>query len=57
MTLTQGAVSPSDPRCLEPLTSPDEMSGTCPSSSSLKLACVSTPTFIENPEHADTAAS
>ena len=30
MTLTQGVVDPSDPRCLEPLTSQGEMSGTQP---------------------------
>ena len=34
MTLTQGVVNPSGPRSLEPSTSPDEVSGTCPSSSS-----------------------
>ena len=53
MILTHGALDPSDPRHLEPLTSPGEMSGTHPSSSSLRnsfrLACVLDPIFIENP--------
>ena len=53
MTLTQGVVDPSDPKSLEPLTSPGEVSGTCPSSSSSRIslssACVSGPTFTENP--------
>ena len=31
MSLTQGVVNPSDPRRLEPLTSPCEVSETCPS--------------------------
>ena len=31
MTLTQEVVDPSDPAHLEPLTSPDEMTGKCPS--------------------------
>ena len=39
MTLTQGVVDPSDPRHPEPSTSPGEMSGACPSRSSLSL-CV-----------------
>ena len=59
--LTQGVVSPSDPRCLEPLTSPGEMSGThlfsSSSRNSLRPACMLAPTFIENPEHTNAVAS
>ena len=36
MKLTPGIVNPSEPRSLEPLTSPGEVSRTCPSSSSSK---------------------
>ena len=54
MTLTQGVVDLSDSRHLEPLTCPGEISGTCPSRSSLRsssrLACVPATTFIENAE-------
>ena len=61
MTLTQGIVKSSDPRSLEPLTSPGEVSGTCPSSSSLKnisrSAGMLAPTFTENPEHMNAAVS
>ena len=61
MTLIQGNVDPSNLGCLEPFTSPCDMSGTCPSSSSLRnssrLACVLAPTFMENPEQANTAVS
>ena len=59
--LTQGVVNPSDPRSLEPLTSPGEVNGTHPSSSSLKdisrSASVSAPTFIENLQHVNGLAS
>ena len=61
MTLTQGDVNLSDPRCLKPLTSPGEVSGTCPSSSSskdsLRSVGMSAPTFLENLEHVNVAAS
>ena len=61
MTLMQGVVNSSDPRCLESSTFPGEMTGTCPSISSLRnslrSACVSASTFIENPEHADAVVS
>ena len=61
MTLTPGTVDPSDPRSLEPLTSPGEMSRTHPSSSSLKdslrSASVSALTFIENLKNVNAAAS
>ena len=61
MTLTQAVVDPSGPRCLEPLTSPGEMSGTHPSISSLRnslrSACISAPIFIKNLEYANAAAS
>ena len=61
MTLTQGVVDPSDPRSLEHLTSPGEVSGTCPSSSSSRNSSGSAgmlaPTFIENLEHTNAVAS
>ena len=57
----QGVVKLSDPRHLKPLTSPGEMSGTCPSNSSLRnnlrSACVSPPTIIENLEYKNTEIS
>ena len=57
MTLVQGVVNLSDPRHLEPSTSPGEMSVTCPFSSfsrnSLRLACMLAPTFVQNPEYAN----
>ena len=61
MTPTPEIVDPSDPGSLEPLTSPGEVSGTCPSSSSSKdsliSAGVSAPTFIENLEYPNAVAS
>ena len=61
MTLTQGVVDPSDPRCLEALVSPGEMSGACPSSSSSRnssrSACILAPTFTKNQEHTNAVAS
>ena len=59
MTLKQGVVNTPGPRCLEPLISPCEMCGTCPSSSCLRnssrSACLLAPTFIENLEHTNAA--
>ena len=61
MMLTQGVVNPSDPRCLEPSTSPGEVSGTHPSNSSLKNSLGSAgmlaPTFIGNMEYMNAVAS
>ena len=60
MTMTQGVVDPSDPRILEPLTSPGEVSGTHPSSfssrNSMKSTSTSALTFIGNLEHVNPAA-
>ena len=57
----KGVVNPSDPRSLEPLMSPYEVSGICPSSHSLRnnsrSACMSAPTFIENLKHVNAAPS
>ena len=61
MMLTQRVVNPSDPICLEPSTSPGEVSGTHPSTSSLKNSLGSegtlAPTCIENLEHMNAVAS
>ena len=61
MTLTQGVVNPSDSRNLEPSMSSAQVSGTHPSSSSSRnssrSACVSAPTFMDNPEHVNATAS
>ena len=61
MMLTQGVVNPSDPRCLEPSTSPGEVRGTHLSSSSLKNSLGSAgmlaSTFIENLGHMNAVAS
>ena len=58
--MTQGVVGPSDPRILEPLMSSGEVSGTCSSSSSsrnsMRSACVSALTFIENLYHMNAVA-
>ena len=57
MTLTQAVANTSDPRHLMSL---GEMSGTHPSSSSsrnsLRSACMSAPTFINNHEHVNAVA-
>ena len=61
MPLTQGVVDSSDPWNLEPMMSPGEVSGTCPSSpslrNSLRSAGLSAPTLIKNPEHMNAVAS
>ena len=58
---TPGIINTSDPRSLEPLTSPGEVSGTHPSSSSSKdisrSAGVSAPTIIANLKHLNAVPS
>ena len=61
MMSRQWVVDLSDPRCLEPSTSPGEMNGTCLSSlslrNSLRSGCVSAPTFIENLKYVNAEVS
>ena len=61
MMLMQGVVDLSYLRCLQPLTSPGEISGTLPSSSSSRnssrLACVVAPTLMGNLENANAEIS
>ena len=61
MLMAQGVIDSFDPRTLEPLTSPGEVSETCPPVPPLRnnsrLAHLLVPTFIENPDHVNAVTS